>query len=41
MEQVHNKINELQKRVGYAGDYDNWINEHIPVRLEHLIGYQD
>jgi NADPH-dependent glutamate synthase beta subunit-like oxidoreductase len=41
MKQLHTKISQLQKQVGYKGDYDNWINEHIPVRLEHLIGYQD
>ena len=41
MKRLHNKIRDFQKRVGYQGDYDNWINEHIPVRLEHLIGYQD
>ena len=29
MNRLHSKIARLQKRVGYLGDYDNWINEHI------------
>ena len=39
MAQIHVRIKELQKNAGYDGNYKKWIENHLPVRLENLIGY--
>jgi ferredoxin--NADP+ reductase len=39
MAQIHARIKELQKNAGYDGNYKKWIENHLPVRLENLIGY--
>jgi ferredoxin--NADP+ reductase len=37
MENVFTQVKTHQKKSGYDGDYDNWIKENLPDRLEHLI----
>lgn len=36
---LHDRIKQLQRQVGYGGDYDKWIKNHLPPRLENMIGY--
>jgi hypothetical protein len=33
---LNKKIKNLQKKAGYDGNYQKWIKEHLPVRLEDL-----
>lgn len=33
------RIKTLQRQIGYGGDYDKWIKNHMPPRLENIIGY--
>jgi NADPH-dependent glutamate synthase beta subunit-like oxidoreductase len=33
------RIKQLQRQVGYGGDYAKWIKNHLPPRLEKMIGY--
>lgn len=35
---IMHKIAALHHQVGYPGDYMTWINQHLPVRLETLLG---
>jgi len=37
IEAINAKVLELQKKVGYSGDYHQWIAEHRPTRLEDMI----
>lgn len=39
MHLIHQCVKERQKAVGYDGNYSKWIKDHLPVRLEKLIGY--
>lgn len=39
IEDIHGRVNELQKKVGYDGNFEKWIENHIPPRLEKMIGY--
>jgi len=34
---IHNRIKNLQRKVGYDGDYDNWIKKHLPPRIENMV----
>ncbi len=34
---IYQQIRKLQKKTGYNGDYDDWIKNNLPVRLENLI----
>ena len=36
-ELIMRKTKEMQLRVGYRGDYDKWIKEHLPLRIEAMI----
>lgn len=31
------RVQEMQRRVGYDGDYHKWVAKHRPVRLEELL----
>ena len=31
------RVRTLQEQRGYRGNYDSWIKEHLPVRLESLL----
>ncbi len=31
------KVKKFQKKSGYTGDYEAWIKDHLPVRLEDLL----
>jgi hypothetical protein len=31
------RFQELQRRVGYDGNYSAWIRRHVPKRLEDLL----
>lgn len=37
IEAIDSKIEELQKKVGYNGNYDQWIAQHRPLRLEDML----
>ena len=37
IEAINQKIKALQERAGYNGDYWQWREKHLPVRLEQLI----
>ena len=37
IEAINQKIKALQERAGYDGDYWQWREKHLPVRLEQLI----
>ncbi|TAK37733.1 MAG: hypothetical protein EPO28_11565 [Saprospiraceae bacterium] len=32
------KVTKLQKKSGYSGNYSEWIAQHLPPRLEQLLG---
>lgn len=36
VKEILNRIEALQKQVGYDGNYDKWIKKHLPVRLENM-----
>lgn len=36
-EQIMNKVKKMQRKAGYTGDYDQWIKDHLPLRLESMI----
>lgn len=38
LELIQSKIKEIHDRVGYNGNYMDWVAERLPVRLEHLLG---
>jgi hypothetical protein len=40
IEKIHQRLQNLQRQAGYAGDYRQWIASHKPVRYENLIGGQ-
>lgn len=33
------RVKSLQEQMGYSGDYNKWIQNHLPPRLEHMVGY--
>ena len=37
IEAINAKIQDLQQKAGYNGDYSQWIAKHRPVRLEDMI----
>ena len=37
IQSILNRISESQQRVGYNGDYQKWVEKHLPVRLEDLL----
>jgi len=41
MDTIRKRIKNLQKKLGYKGNYTNWIKDHLPQRLERIIHYQD
>ena len=34
---INAKVEELQKKAGYDGDYQKWIDAHRPLRLEDML----
>lgn len=36
---IFSKVKSLQEQVGYNGDFMAWIGEHLPVRLEEMVGH--
>lgn len=36
VQEILKKVEALQKKVGYDGDYDKWIKNHLPPRLENM-----
>jgi hypothetical protein len=36
--EILEKVSRMQKKVGYNGNYPQWIEEHLPVRLENITG---
>jgi len=36
---IHDRIKDMQQMVGYHGDYNKWVKDHTPPRLEDVIGY--
>jgi hypothetical protein len=37
IDDIYKKVYSLQKKTGYDGDYDRWIQKHLPVRLENMV----
>jgi ferredoxin/flavodoxin---NADP+ reductase len=37
MMHIFSQVKTQQEKVGYNGDYDNWIKNNLPLRLENLI----
>jgi NADPH-dependent glutamate synthase beta subunit-like oxidoreductase len=37
MEETRQRVRALHQKVGYDGNYRNWIRQHLPVRLEDTI----
>ena len=37
LEKIINRVNEINRKTGYNGNYDSWIKKHLPARLENLI----
>lgn len=37
---IFQRVETLQKAVGYGGDYLEWVAKHRPVRLEQLLGLE-
>lgn len=40
IQKIQDKIKQLQQRVGYDGNYPQWIQKHLPVRLEYLLNQE-
>lgn len=40
MEDINRRVKELQNKTGYDGNYNRWIENHLPPRLEKMIGYK-
>ena len=36
--EIQKRVLVLHHRVGYRGDFMTWVERHLPVRLEALIG---
>jgi ferredoxin--NADP+ reductase len=34
---IYNRIRDLQRKVGYDGDYESWIRTHLPLRIENIV----
>lgn len=34
---INAKVEELQKKAGYEGDYQKWVDAHRPLRLEDML----
>jgi ferredoxin--NADP+ reductase len=37
IKRIHEKVRSMQDKSGYDGNYLQWISDHLPVRLEHLL----
>jgi len=37
VENILNQANTMQKKVGFDGEYRNWINKYLPVRVENIV----
>lgn len=33
------RVKSLQKKAGYDGNFNRWIDKHLPQRIENLVGY--
>lgn len=38
MEKLRNRIKRLQEAAGYDGNYEKWVAEKLPTRLEDMLG---
>jgi hypothetical protein len=36
--EIFEKVSRMQKKAGYDGNYRQWINNHLPLRLENISG---
>jgi len=36
--EIDDRIKDMQEKVGYDGNYQAWIDKHLPVRLEKMLG---
>lgn len=36
--QIMAKVKSLQERAGYDNNYEKWVNQHLPKRLEDILG---
>jgi NADPH-dependent glutamate synthase beta subunit-like oxidoreductase len=38
LETIDKKISEWQEKVAYSGDLNEWVEKHLPKRLENILG---
>ncbi|MCB0303728.1 MAG: hypothetical protein KDI38_08115 [Calditrichaeota bacterium] len=38
VQSLYQRVEAMQRRVGYDGDYTSWSDRHQPVRLENMLG---
>ncbi len=36
---IKSRVSDLQQKVNYSGDFNAWVEQHLPVRLEHLVSH--
>jgi hypothetical protein len=36
--ELESRIKDMQEKAGYDGNYQDWIDKHLPVRLENILG---
>jgi len=37
IKRIHEKVKSMQEKSQYNGNYSQWISDHLPVRIEHLL----
>ncbi|MCK5368540.1 MAG: hypothetical protein KAQ62_08300, partial [Cyclobacteriaceae bacterium] len=37
IQEILNKTKALQEKIGYNGDYENWVEQNTPPRLENML----
>lgn len=40
IDEIDLKIKEFHNRVNYDGNYPNWVKQHLPIRLEDILGIE-
>ncbi len=41
IEAILKRIEEQQRKAGYTRDYNQWVSQHRPIRLEEIIAESD
>ncbi|MBN4061844.1 hypothetical protein JYU20_01430 [Bacteroidales bacterium AH-315-I05] len=40
IDELYSNISKIQQRAGYDGNYNQWVEKHMPQRLEDLLGIE-